>query len=305
MSATQEHQLALQATPAADTHKRRCRDWTQAEEQRLVDILSEHADRAAILIHNRSNDTVWGANKTAIAKEIGLQLRADDPPDAKVVLQKVKSLKDWFKAWYDWMSQTGQGFLLSDLHTDSPLLRERNRILQEEPWFDNFHQLYINRQPAQNLDIFSGGFLQESPCSQLPAFSHLQLNSHSDTTSQSLGIEVDDSNSDDNLLPSMGTLNEHHQHTPLRHMPAPSASSSRSNISILSPDQISSQLGARKEQLVKKQKHSIFHDDQNSALSQSQVHISDNNLKAVQLQTEHQMALHQEEHVMGLSAQVA
>ncbi|SPC66520.1 uncharacterized protein UHOD_12250 [Ustilago sp. UG-2017b] len=94
----------------------------------------------------------------------------------------------------------------------------------------------------------------------------------------------------------MGSLNEHHQHTPLRHTPAPSASSSRSNISILSPDQISSQLGARKEQLVKKQKHSIFHDDQNSALSQSQVHISDNNLKAVQLQTEHQMALHQEEH---------
>ncbi|SPC66521.1 uncharacterized protein UHOD_12251 [Ustilago sp. UG-2017b] len=107
MSATQEHQLALQATPAADTHKRRCRDWTQAEEQRLVDILSEHADWAAILIHNRSNDTVRGANKTAIAKEIGLQLRADDPPDAKVVLQKVKSLKDWFKAWYDRMSQTG------------------------------------------------------------------------------------------------------------------------------------------------------------------------------------------------------
>ncbi|SAM83876.1 uncharacterized protein UBRO_20232 [Ustilago bromivora] len=201
--------------------------------QRLVDILSEQADWVAILIHNQSNDMVQGANKTAIAKEIGLQLQADDPPDAMVVLQKVKSLKDQFKAWYDWMSQTGQGFLLSDLHTDSLLLREWNRILQEEPWFDNFHQLYINWQPAQNLDIFSGGFLQESPCSQLPAFSCLQLNSHSDTASQSLGIEADDSNSNDNLLPSMGSLNEHHQHTPLRHTPAPSASSSCSNMSNL------------------------------------------------------------------------
>ena len=94
-------------TPASELARRRKRrDWTRVEEQRLVEILAEHPDWAAVLIHNRNNERVGGANKTSIAKEIGLQLRIEDAPDAKVVLQKVKSLTDRFKAWYNRMSVT-------------------------------------------------------------------------------------------------------------------------------------------------------------------------------------------------------
>ena len=112
-------------TPASEVAQRRKRrEWTKVEEQRLVEILAEHPDWAAVLIHNRNNERVGGANKTTIAKEIGLQLRIEGARDAKVVLQKGKSLTDRFKAWYNRMSQTGQGILQAELHANSPLLRE-------------------------------------------------------------------------------------------------------------------------------------------------------------------------------------
>ena len=291
-------------TPASESaRRRRRRDWTRLEEQHLVDILTEHTDWAAILIHNRGNDRVGGANKTAIAKAIGLKIRTDDPPDAKGVTQKVKSLRERFKSWYDKMGQTGQGLIHADLQAGSPLLRDRNRILQEEPWFDQFHQLYINRQPAHTLDIYSGASTQDTLGSQLPALSQLELNNQMGSGSQAsqsldlVSVINDNSDSDDGDLPTMGSLTEQNQTTPAAsRTPAPSVSSSRSNQSILSPDQISSQLSARKDQLIKKRKHSIFSDDHLAALSQSQVHISDNNLRAAQLQIDHQMALRQEEH---------
>ena len=154
-----------------------------------------------------------------------------------------------------------------------------------------------NWMPTQTLDVFSGGTSQEQVCSQIPSFSALQLDSYPEAASQvSVDLDPDldsnnDSDSDNADLPSLGTLGEH-----LLATPAPSASSSRSNQSVLSPDQINSQLSACRDQLVKKWKHSIFNDDQIASLTQSQVHISDNNLKAIELQNEHQMTLCQEEH---------
>ena len=251
-------------TPTAEVSSRRKHtEWTRREELCLVEILMEHPDWAAILIHNRCNDRVCRANKAAIGKEIGLQLQSEDPPDGKVVCQKVKTMTSHFKIYYDRLGQIGQGILHAELDANSPMLRERNRILQEEPWFDQFHQLFISCRPTQTLDVFSGGISQEQVCSQIPSFSALQLGSYPEAASQA-NVDLDpdldgnnESDSDNADLPSLGTLGEH-----LLATPAPSASSSRSNQSVLSPDQINSQLSACRDQLVKKQKHSIFNDDQ-------------------------------------------
>ncbi|SJX62941.1 uncharacterized protein SRS1_02163 [Sporisorium reilianum f. sp. reilianum] len=296
MSAQQHPEHIFTVTPTTPSSqqqpgKRRRVEWTKVEEVCLVEILSENVDWAAVLIHNRSNDRGRGATKTGIAKEIGLRLWQHDPPDLKTVIQNVKQLKDRFKKWFNTMSQTGQGFLLAELHADSQLLRDRNRIIVEEPWFDMFHKLYIDRQPADSPDIFTGGFSQLSSASTSFGIQNLQLNSNLSGNSQ----QVEEASDEEDLtcslgeissLPSLDTLAKASQ------SPLPSTSARNRSQSAFSSNRSTSQL-SRGSSLQKKRPYSIFQDSQIESITQSQQHISDNNLEAIRIQNEQQRELRQ------------
>lgn len=136
--------------------------WQDIEVEKLVDYLYTQPDKQLVLLPGRNPPGKEGgkSTRTSYQRQVYRHIwpkHGDNHANAARIRTKIIGLHKIYKTEKAKMDRTGQGLTLDELHSNSSLRSQRERLLERYPWWEKWHLMMMDRPDVEPVSISTGG----------------------------------------------------------------------------------------------------------------------------------------------------